>query len=396
MVPTRSTRIVSEDLVLKMLYFLLSTQPDPCHVIPRTTKVVLLFRLLKKYTCEGICLLPDLLEMNVYHPSNVEDCAINSQGNYAEPSDVPTGMGFMLTRIQFADILREVVDAAWSVGCDVDSFPYDTILEIDKKINDFFTRINRDFAIYQNRNNSYMPNAESQLFYKQRNWLHFGVHTRLARVHRPYLVRGARDSRYAYSRMVCLRSARTVIELGKAMMSNKNVVAMKIWCVNHHIFVAVVILVMDYCFNRDEPRAKERKDEIMECFRMLESSRDESTMATRGLQRLRHILQTASASGKSLQGGSNLCPRALDLAKEPQMSQQFEALDANPYQGTQPVALIQNTLPSSWDGKSLEVPSHQNWPELDFPSFENVNFDVDLDASEFETLFQNFDPNEFF
>jgi hypothetical protein len=153
---------------------------------------------------------------------------------------------------------------------------------------------------------------------------------------------------------------------------------------------------MDYCFNRDEPRAKERKDEIMECFRMLESSRDESTMATRGLQRLRNILQAASASGRSLQGGSNLCPRALDLAKEPQMSQQFETLDANPYQGTQPDTHIQNTLSASWDGKCLEVPSHQSWPELDFPSFENVNFDVDLDASEFETLFQNFDPNEFF
>ena len=128
---------------------------------------------------------------------------------------------------------------------------------------------------------------------------------------------------------------------------------------------------------------------------MLESSRDESTMATRGLQRLRNILQTASAGGRSLQGGSNLCPRALDLAHEPQRPQQFET-DVNLCQGTQPVAHIQNPLPSSWDGKSLEVPSHHSWPELDFPSFENVNFDVDLDASEFETLFQNFDPNEFF
>jgi hypothetical protein len=195
--------------------------------------------------------------------------------------------------------------------------------------------------------------------------------------------------------MVCLRSARTIIEIGKDMMSDKNVVAIKIWCVNHHIFLAVVILVMDYCFNREEPRAKERKEEIMECFRMLESSRDESTMATRGLQRLRHILQAASVVGTS-QGGSDPCPRAPELVKESQMSQPFETLNANTYPVPQPVARTQNTLPSFWYGKSMEAPSPQSWPDLEFPSFENVNFDVDLDASQFETLFQSFDSNEVF
>lgn len=48
---------------------------------------------------------------------------------------------------------------------------------------------------------------------------------------------------------------------------------------------------MDFCFTIDEPRKKEKRKEITECFRLLEKCEKESTIAKTGLEQLKGILK---------------------------------------------------------------------------------------------------------
>jgi hypothetical protein len=52
-----------------------------------------------------------------------------------------------------------------------------------------------------------------------------------------------------------------------------------------------MILVIDYYFNRDEPRGRERKEEILDCFRVLENRQGDNTIASRGLNTLRELVR---------------------------------------------------------------------------------------------------------
>jgi hypothetical protein len=80
--------------------------------------------------------------MNVDYPSNVNDNAINSRGDYARPDDVATEMSFFRFRCKGTKLFREVVDATWEAG---DSLAYETVLEFDKKFSDMILEFDRTF-----------------------------------------------------------------------------------------------------------------------------------------------------------------------------------------------------------------------------------------------------------
>ncbi|KUJ10776.1 uncharacterized protein LY89DRAFT_739766 [Mollisia scopiformis] len=325
-------------------------------------------------------------QMNVDHPSNVDDTEINARGDYARPMEFATDMTYFIFRVKFATVFGEMVDAAWEAGSDMDELPFELVLEFDKKLNTLLADFDRKFEVvkhnYPPGTNDSSAGQKLARLSKQRtmarNMAHFGIHTRISRLHRPYLVRGAQDPRYAYSRMVCLRSARTVIELGKKMTTQvQDLASIKIWSVNHHVFVSTVILVMDYCFNRDEPRAKERKEEILECFRILESSREDSTIATRGLQKLRIMLRE-KASGDASSGDESTGSKA-SFSKQQRDSptsfappNQFQQAPSTMYQSTPVSGSEMNQLPSQWQ-------------------WDLGSLDFDVDYSQFEALFQNID-----
>jgi hypothetical protein len=67
----------------------------------------------------------------------------------------------------------------------------------------------------------------------------------------------------------------SLMEFGNTILeSNTNLIAFKLWPIKHHIYVAKVILLMDYCFDRNGPRAKERREEILEMFPNGQAKRD--------------------------------------------------------------------------------------------------------------------------
>jgi len=175
------------------------------------------------------------------------------------------------------------------------------------------------------------------------------------------------------------------------MMDTHVAIALKTWCITHQIFVSTILLIMDYCFNRDEPRAKERKDEILECLSILESRRDESSIADRGLQSLRNLLQDESTSPRTQ--SEMAYPRALELIKVAAKSKRRSTFGED-FANFLPSAIQESdTFDSNSKDKAIETQSSYFSPELELPPFQHVNFDVELDASQFESLFHRWDPN---
>lgn len=207
----------------------------------------------------------DPKHMQVDWPTNVDDRDINSSGIYGRPLDggTPTDMTHYLFRVKLSIGIREIVDIKNDAGYNADDeLPYDLVLLFDKKINksikDFVPVISRsDSKGRPNHIESHKKSSRLALRLIEQ----FCPQTKITLLHRPYLARGARDSKYAYSRMVCLRSARFVIELGKKIIdSDGEYVPYRMWTIIHPFFASVLVLVMDYSLNRNEPWADERED----------------------------------------------------------------------------------------------------------------------------------------
>lgn len=346
-------------------------------------------------------------QMNVNYPSNVDDIAIPSpsiNADYAQPMGQMTEMTYFILRIRFSVALRAIVDSAWDANCDLDDMPYEVVLESDKRLNDLLSEL--ETAFKDLKSSTFEPGDPTDdtpaakkysLLQRQHDMCLFGIHTRFTRLHRAYLLRGAADPKYAYSRMICLRSARTVVEIGRAMtLTRRDITSIKIWTLNHHLFVSCVILVMDYCFNREEPRAKERKEEILDCFRLLESSKQECTIATRGLAKLRHMLRKEHP-GEEPEGSRPSSSDRVEVGVVPPQARPSSApknQEVLPAQhlsmpGTSCIAPQPQIQDENFNinTSSFDNPPPYQWEEWDYSSLGNINFDVNLDASEFEALF---------
>lgn len=235
--------------------------------------------------------------MHVYLPSNADDAAISPDHCPDEPLSVPTEMTYFLFRCRLSIIFHEFMDAAAEKGLGLDEVEYEQVLAFDRKINNFIDSVPYFLKTNpESRQRCVELDQQRPYLIWQRLMAQFGASTRMSGLHRPYIARGARDPKYAYSRMVCLKSARTVLEFEKVMRTEMPQSMMmpdpsKIWAMMYQMFFATMVLVMDYHFNKDEPRSEERIEEIMDCCRRLEAAKEVSTIAARGLEELKHVMR---------------------------------------------------------------------------------------------------------
>lgn len=236
--------------------------------------------------------------MNVNIPSNTDDEFITTSGIQQEfPLSVPTSMSAFIFRVKGAHLCREIIDALPSILLDSQEPDYETILELDAKCQKAIDGLPRHFKL----------DGESielsQDICKERPWiawqrisLHFSLHTRLCRLHRPYHLEGAINAKYAYSRDVCIRSAHKVLELRRAMDDVFPEIGLKparFWTVMHHVFFAALILAMDVSFNPHATDAEARKAKVLAAYQTLEKSKHESGHLMEGIQK---NLQTLMAT----------------------------------------------------------------------------------------------------
>ncbi|EFR00541.1 C6 zinc finger domain-containing protein [Nannizzia gypsea CBS 118893] len=239
-------------------------------------------------------------QMHVDLPSNADDHEITPSSCPNKPLTEPTEVTYLILRCKASKMFVEFMETANKKGVGIHELEYDQILAFDKKINEFFAALPYFFQVETEGNEHFAElekkrkalDKERPYIKWQRVMAQFGASTRISRLHRPYLALGARDPRYAYSRMACIRAARAVLEIDRRMRNSVGPSApnpSKVWAIAYQLFLATTVLAMDYHFNRNEPSAGERAEEILECCRALDAAAQSSVVAARGLKKLKEV-----------------------------------------------------------------------------------------------------------
>ncbi|KGO76726.1 hypothetical protein PITC_090800 [Penicillium italicum] len=232
--------------------------------------------------------------MVVQQPLNVEDEDINHSEN-GVPLSTPTAMTYSLCRSKLAVVCREIVDEMAYYHFHEQEVPYEKILELDQKLHKICAEIPSFFRFDQTSRREYSAlYRERPAMAWQRSLVQQGYHSRLCRLHRHYLVRGAKEPKYSYSHVVALRSARKVLEVKRIMDEEEPVFtphSSVIWAVMHHVFMAAAILLIDVCFNWDDILAEKRKQEVLDACRMLSRAQQSSPIAREGIKAMMGILR---------------------------------------------------------------------------------------------------------
>jgi hypothetical protein len=253
--------------------------------------------------------------MNVNLPSNTDDEFITStEVKQNLPLSMPTNISAFFFRVKTSEVCREVIDTLPSILLDSQEPDYDTILQLDSRFHDLIDSLPVFFQLdHESIEQSRAICKERPYIALQRIGIHFSIHARLCRLHRPYHLEGVTNPKYAYSHSVCIRSAHKVLELRRAMDEVDSEVGLKparFWTVMHHVFFAAVILAMDVSFNPQAPDAEARKAKVLAAYETLENSKQESMNLMEGIQKnLQTLMSTLhkqrSQTGPALNDSAN-------------------------------------------------------------------------------------------
>lgn len=310
--------------------------------------------------------------MNVRKPANMDDEIPSGAGDgYALPMSTPTSMSYALQRLELAIVCREMVDATACEHLRDREVSYDKTLELDRKIRQAYSEFPEFFRLdpISRRRFASLYQARPAIAW-QRCLLHQACHSRLCRLHRQYLIRGARDPAYSYSHIVCLQSARKVLEIKRIMDNDEpqfTPPSSVVWSVMHHVFMAAVILLMDVCFNWDDILAEKRKEEVLDACRMLSKAQQSSCTVREGINALMGCLQKHWNTGKQ---SVPIDPPVINLPVD-NPTRSVPAMGAPAVDIKQPSMDIRNTIGDESEEKHLE----EIWMEM-LDSGGDLSFDT--------------------
>ena len=175
--------------------------------------------------------------------------------------------------------------------------PSPVILAMDEKFQNYLQQLPFFFQLDAKsiRQSSEIRAQRPSIMWQALN-IHFSVHTRLCRLHRPFHVTGMTDLKYAYSRTVSVDSAQRVLELRKSMddvhaqtPSQTGLRPARLWTVMNHVFQAALTLATDVSFNPGSPEAGDFEAKVMTAYETLDKTREESRIV---VETVRNNMQT--------------------------------------------------------------------------------------------------------
>ncbi|KAI1747076.1 fungal-specific transcription factor domain-containing protein [Xylaria castorea] len=293
----------------------------------------------------------------------------------------PTGVTFLLARIRLAHLSREYTDTIPLETSRLMRVPYEHIVSFDQKLKDFLMELPYFFRLdEESRQRSKHLEAVYTKIPMMRYCILAAAHSRRCRLHQKFLVRMSSNPQYDYSRRVCLDSARAVIQLyeepkaeGESPLETARM-AMAV----HYTHLALVIQVMDLCFNRVDADYDERKKEVFKTLQMLAGARTISPLLDRSLNSVVEVLRKhkvwlseQSLTSDSPQNSANQ-PYEVNLYG-------FEGSDAN---------LLQHNMEIG-EGALAIVPSINDF-------WHSANqFEMEFDSTTWDNLFSTLDSRPF-
>ncbi|KAL4758932.1 Zn(II)2Cys6 transcription factor [Aspergillus foveolatus] len=373
---------------------------------------------------EGVYLLQPR-HMNVNYPSNIDDDIIPASGTqYGFPLSIPTSMSAFLCRIRLAELCREVVDTMPSLlleSPDVSSqeVDYNLVLDLDARFQNFLNALPIFFKLdHRSIQQSLAICRERPYIAWQRTYLHLGINTRICRLHRPFHLEGFTNPKYAYSRMMCIRTAETVLSLRRSMEDIGGLINLnpsRFWLIVQHVFLAAITLATDVSLKPDAPEAVPRREEVLAACRMLERSQHESATLKKAIQKNTHTLlmilqnqmslpKLSSPAANSAVGGGSVFQSPAGLMNSnmgtnqvfPQSSGGTQLLNTVPTTMHEPMSFVPNSsapMTGQWSGGAQGKQSDEDtWGKLWSDVF---NAGLDLDMPQWSSILDDMEFTEF-
>ena len=233
--------------------------------------------------------------MNVRLPKDcTDDDLVLGEENEPTIGLQPTGMTFFLERLRHAHLCREMADIVPLETSKLMQVPYEQIIALDKKLQDFVSSLPFFFKLdAESRRRSKPLETIYPKIPVSRYCITTEAHSRRCKLHQRFLLRQSVDPRYGYSRRACLESARTVVQVYKDLREHDSPSTMPelMGMAVHFTHLALVVMAMDLCFNRDEADEAEIRAEVNAAFQMLEDARNASPLLGRFLGSLSDVLR---------------------------------------------------------------------------------------------------------
>lgn len=264
-------------------------------------------RTLAQFNCpqEGFYLIHQN-QMAVNKPRNANDEDIMEGVEIVDrPATEATCISYFVQRIRLAEVCRALVDRT-PLGKPVsESEVYKNVLDADAKLNQFISDA-PDFLSLDCSHLDELPVTDprrSPFITAQRYMLNLLLHRQLCKIHLPYLAQGTVDPAYAYSRDVCLRSARVIFELDHQLQgeclpffSSRLRLAM----VLRSLFLASTALVLNACLKGDAEDNGEGEDDVAGAWKILHEAQGQFPPAARLLELSIQILKKYKIKHRAL------------------------------------------------------------------------------------------------
>lgn len=206
----------------------------------------------------------------------------------------PTGMTIFLERIRLAHLCREIADTVPLETSKLLELPYEKIIALDGKMVDYILSLPFFFQLDpENRERTMAIENIYPIVPVLRYCIVTTVHSRRCKLHQRFLLRQTLDTRYEYSRHACLESARAVIQVYEdiSQFHSPSTLMARMSKAVHITHLALAVLIMDLCFNRDKVDDAEIKEAVRTTLQRFEETRESSPLFARFLSSSNNILQ---------------------------------------------------------------------------------------------------------
>ncbi|KAF2117185.1 hypothetical protein BDV96DRAFT_20015 [Lophiotrema nucula] len=238
---------------------------------------------------------PNHVRVNLPKDCNDDDMILDCETcEEGEPQPQPTAMTFFLQKVRLAYICREITDTVPMQTEDVKLLPYDQVIALDKKLEGFINSMPLFFKL------DHESRARSKTFetiYPQipfwRYCITTAAHSRRCKLHQRFLLRQSHDPQYAYSRKACLESACAVIQVYEDMYDfrSPSTLMERMGMAVHFTHLALVVLVMDLCFNKNGSDTEQIKEHAKTALKIFQDAQDVSPLLSRCWSSLNGVMQ---------------------------------------------------------------------------------------------------------
>lgn len=221
------------------------------------------------------------------------------------PATEATCISYFVQRIRLAEVCQTLLDRNALGTQTSESEAYQEILLADAKLNQFIQEAPDFFSVNCPSLDELPPTdpRRSPFITAQRYMLNLLLHRQLCKIHLPYLAQGTVDPAYAYSREVCLRSARVVFELDH-QLQRENLPffnsRLRLAMVLRSVFLASIAFVLNACLTGDSEDSSEGEDEVAGAWKILHDAQGQFPPAAKLLELSIQILRKYKIKHRAL------------------------------------------------------------------------------------------------